>query len=169
MVIQVGSTFPSYTFSYVPYTDELADHAVCGKPQKLSTDEWKGKKVVLVSVPGAFTPGCHMTHVPGYVKQVKDLKAKGVDVVAFMAVNDPFVMSAWGRVVGAKEDLIFLSDPAATLSTQLGLSVDRSAQGLGIRGARYALLLDDLVVKYVGVDEAGKIEKSTAETVLKLL
>ncbi|KIJ56125.1 hypothetical protein M422DRAFT_774017 [Sphaerobolus stellatus SS14] len=80
-------------------------------------------------------PGCHMTHVPGYVKQVKDLKAKGADVVAFMAVNDPFVMSAWGRVVGAKEDLIFLSDPAATLSTQLGLSVDRSAQGLGIRGA----------------------------------
>ncbi|KIJ56335.1 hypothetical protein M422DRAFT_239558 [Sphaerobolus stellatus SS14] len=164
-MVQVGDTIPSYSFSYVPYSKDLEDHAVCGVPIKLNTDEWKGKVVVLVSVPGAFTPGCHVTHVPPYVARAKEIKAKGIDVIAFVAANDPFVMSAWGRVVGAQEDIIFLSDPNAEFASKLGLSLDLSAHGFGLRTGRFAIVIDDLKVKYIGHD-AGEIKASTADAVL---
>jgi len=101
------------------------------------------------------------------VKRAKEIHDKGADVIAFIAANDAFVMSAWGRVVGAKDEIIFLSDANAAFGSQLGLSVDRSAQGMGLRTARFALIIDDLKVKYVGVDEPGVIEASTADELLK--
>ncbi|KIJ33872.1 hypothetical protein M422DRAFT_783063 [Sphaerobolus stellatus SS14] len=107
-MVQVGDIIPSYKFPYVPYSEELENHGACGVPTTLNTDQWKGKLVVLVGVPGAFTPGCHVTHIPPYVARAKELKAKGADAVVFVAANDLFVMSAWGRVVGAKNDVCFI-------------------------------------------------------------
>ncbi|KAF9521154.1 hypothetical protein BS47DRAFT_15396 [Hydnum rufescens UP504] len=89
--INVGDTIPSATFSYVPYSEKLEDGLACGIPVKLSTDEWKGKKVVLFAVPGAFTPTCHVSHLPGFVKHYDELKGKGVDVIAALAYNDAWV------------------------------------------------------------------------------
>jgi len=103
--IQVGDTIPQGTFRSVPYTSELADTSACEIPFILNTDEWKGKKVVLFSVPGAFTPTCHKNHLPGFIQKHKELKAKGVDIIAVLATNDPFVMSGWLRFNGVRDEV----------------------------------------------------------------
>lgn len=164
--IKVGDKIPSGTFKYVPYTPELDDALACGVPTTLSTDEWKGKKVVLFSVPGAFTPTCHANHLPPYIKKYDEFKAKGVDVIAVVAANDPFVMSGWARVSGLKDKILALSDTNAEWSGSMGLSADMSARGFGIRTARYALVIDDLVVKYIGVENAPGVTVSGADAVL---
>ncbi|KAF8581443.1 Redoxin [Ramaria rubella] len=170
MVIAVGDTVPQGTFTYVPYTSELASGAACGMPVKLSTDDWKGKKVVLVAVPGAFTPTCHVSHMPPFVARASEFAAKGVDVLAFVAANDAFVMSAWGRVSGAEDKIIFLSDTYASFATSLGLSVDLTERGMGVRTGRWALVLDDLNVTYVGIDDKpGQLTGSGADAVLAKL
>ncbi|PPQ96912.1 hypothetical protein CVT26_005898 [Gymnopilus dilepis] len=158
--IKVGDKVPEATFKYVPYTPELDD----GVTTTLSTNEWKGKKVVLFSVPGAFTPTCHVNHLPPYLKHYDEFKAKGVDVIAVVAANDPFVMSGWARILA-------LSDVDAKWSKELGLSVDLTGAGLGlgVRTARYALILDDLTVKYVGVEPERGVTVSSAEAVLSKL
>ncbi|KAG6853757.1 hypothetical protein C0991_001586 [Blastosporella zonata] len=101
--VKVGDTLPQGTFTYIPYTAELEDSLACGRPITLSTEEWQGKKVVLFSVPGAFTPTCHAKHLPPYLEKHDDFKAKGVDVIAVLAANDAYVMSGWGRVEGLKD------------------------------------------------------------------
>ncbi|OBZ78328.1 putative peroxiredoxin [Grifola frondosa] len=184
--IKVGDIIPSGSFTYIPYTPALDDHTACGVPVKLSTDEWKGKKVVIFSVPGAFTPTCHVNHLPPYLEKYDQFKAKGVDVIAVVAANDPFVMSGWGRVSGLKDkvnlnapstsqstdyipiahQILALSDPNAQWSHLLGLSVDLSARDFGIRTARYALILDDLVVKYAEVEPGAGVTVSGADAVL---
>ncbi|KIY50085.1 thioredoxin-dependent peroxidase [Fistulina hepatica ATCC 64428] len=169
MVIQVGEMIPETTFSYVAWTPELEDQSACGVPTKLSTSEWKGKKVVLFSVPGAFTPTCHVNHLPPYLQKYNEFKAKGVDVVAVVAANDPFVMSGWGRVEGLKDKILALSDTNASWSASLGLQKDLSGIGFGIRTGRYALIIDNLVVKYVGVEEGGDVTVSGADAVLAKL
>ncbi|KAG2121951.1 thioredoxin-dependent peroxidase [Suillus clintonianus] len=167
--ISVGDTIPKGNFGIVPYTEELADHSACGIPTILSTDSWKGKKVVLFSVPGAFTPTCHINHLPPYLAKYKEFKDKGVDVIAVIAANDPFVMSGWGRVEGLTDKIITLSDSSAAWSGSLGLSVDLTERGMGIRTARYAMIIDDLVVKYVEVEPAPGVTVSGADAVLAKL
>jgi len=167
--IKVGDTIPSGTFSYIPFTPELEDGLACGHPTTLSTDEWKGKRVVLFSTPGAFTPTCHINHLPPYLKEYNQFKAKGVDVIAVVAANDPFVLSGWGRVEGLKDKILTLSDSQAKWSSSMGLDKDLSAVGFGIRTARYAIILDNLVVKYVGVESGAEVTASGAEAVLAAL
>ncbi|KAH9915459.1 Redoxin [Epithele typhae] len=167
--INVGDTIPSGTFTYIAYTPELDDHSACGLPTKMNTDEWKGKKVVLVAVPGAFTPTCHANHLPPYLQKIDEFKAKGADVVAVVAANDAFVMSGWARFLGLKEKMVALSDPNAKWSTEMGLSQDLSALDFGTRTKRYAIIIDDLKVTYIGVEPAREVSVSGADAVLAAL
>ncbi|KAH9838051.1 1-Cys peroxiredoxin isozyme [Rhodofomes roseus] len=167
--ITVGDSIPSGTFSYIAYAPELEDASACGIPTKLSTDEWKGKKVVLFSVPGAFTPTCHVNHLPPYLQKYDEFKAKGVDVIAVIAANDAFVMSGWARAVGLKDKIVALSDPEAKWSKSIGLDKDLSAIGFGTRTDRYAIILDDLKVKYVAVEPGSGVSVSGADAVLAAL
>ncbi|KAH7890562.1 Redoxin-domain-containing protein [Phlebopus sp. FC_14] len=170
VTVSVGDKIPTGKFAYVPYTPELDDHSACGVPTTLSTDDWAGKKVVLVSVPGAFTPTCHVNHLPPYLKKYDEFKAKGVDVIAVVAANDPFVMSGWSRVEGLKDKILALSDVNAEWSAGLGLSLDLSHRGFGTRTARYAIILDDLIVKYIQVEPVGtEVTVSGADVVLAAL
>ncbi|KAG6910343.1 hypothetical protein DXG01_011412 [Tephrocybe rancida] len=143
--VKVGDTLPQGTFTYIPYTPELEDKLACGLPIKLSTEEWQGKKVVLFSVPGAFTPTCHAKHLPPYLEKYDEFKAKGVDTIAVLASNDAFVMSGWGRVEGLKDKV----DTGAEWSKSLGLSVETPGF---TRTARYAIIIDDLKIKYIEVN-----------------
>ncbi|KAI0644018.1 Redoxin [Trametes meyenii] len=167
--VQVGDTIPQGSFTYIPYSPELENHSACGIPVKLSTDEWKGKKVVLVAVPGAFTPTCHANHVPPFLEKYEEFKQKGVDVIAIVAANDAFVLSGWARFLGLKDKVIAISDPDARWSAQLGLSQDLSARDFGTRTKRYALVIDDLKVKYVGVESAAGVTVSGADAILAAL
>ncbi|KAG5640938.1 hypothetical protein DXG03_006600 [Asterophora parasitica] len=137
---------------------------------KLSTDEWKGKKVVLFSVPGAFTPTCHAKHLPGYIEKYDEFKAKGVDVIAVLASNDAFVMSGWGRAEGVQDKaripILTLSDNGAEWSKSLGLSLE--SPGI-TRTARYAIVIDDLKVTYFEVEQAPGVTVSGADAVLAKL
>ncbi|KIK63489.1 hypothetical protein GYMLUDRAFT_259674 [Collybiopsis luxurians FD-317 M1] len=168
--IKVGDTVPEGTFTYVPYSAELDDHSACGIPIKLDiTKEWKGKKVVLFAVPGAFTPTCHVNHLPPYIQKYDEFKAKGVDVIAVVAANDAFVMSGWGRFEGLKDKILTLSDTNVEWSSKLGLSLDLSSLAFGTRTARYAMIIDDLVVKYVEVEPGRGVSVSGADAVLAKL
>lgn len=158
MSIKTGDTMPSGRFK------------IMGKegPTEITTDElFKGKKTVLFAVPGAFTPGCSMTHLPGFVVQADKLKAKGVDNIVCMAVNDVFVMDAWGKAQNADE-LLMVADGNAEYTRALGLELDASGFGMGTRSKRFAALIDNGVVKYLGVD-AKEIKDSAAEAVLAQL
>jgi len=164
--IKVGDTIPQGTFQYIPFVPELEDKVACGIPIPLSTDEWKGKKVVLFAVPGAFTPTCHADHLPPYLEKYDKIKAKGVDVIAVVGANDPFVMSGWARFSGLKDKILALSDTYAEWSKKLGLSLDLTDKGLGIRTARYAIIIDDLVVKSVEVEPGPGVSVSGADAIL---
>lgn len=135
---------------------------------KLTTAEiFGGKKVVLFAVPGAYTPTCHLKHLPGFIDNLAAFKAKGVDTVACVAVNDPFVLDAWAKATGGKGKLTFLSDGNGEFTTKLGLDFDGSAVGLGTRSKRYAMLVDDGVVKLLNIEESpGIADASTAEKLL---
>jgi len=167
--IKVGDTIPKGEFGWIPYTPELEDQSACGLPTTLSTDEWKGKKVVLFAVPGAFTPTCHVNHLPPYIEKYEEFKAKGVDTIAVIGANDVFVMNGWGRVEDVKDKILTLSDTGVAWSKQLGLTLDLSAAGLGLRTARYAIILDDLVVKYLEVEPGKDVTVSGADAVLARL
>jgi len=169
VTIKVGDTIPEGTFPYIPYSPALDDALACGVPIKLSTKEWAGKKVVLFAVPGAFTPTCHADHLPPYLAKYDEFKAKGVDVIAVIAANDPFVMSGWGRFEGLKDKIITITDTNAAWSAALGLSLDLSELGLGVRTARYALIINDLKVEYVEVEPAPGVTVSGADAVLAKL
>ena len=155
MTIATGDRFPDVT---------LKTNGPEG-PQDLSTGEFlAGRKVALFAVPGAFTPGCSNTHMPGFVVNADKLLAKGVDAIACLSVNDAFVMGAWQRDQNA-EAITMLADGNAELTRALGLEKDASAAGMGTRCQRFAMLLDDGVVTYLGIDEKG-VEQSSAETLL---
>ena len=160
MTISVGDKMPAGTFGVM--TDS--------GPGALSTDElFAGKKVVLVSVPGAFTPTCSMNHLPGFVENAAQLKAKGVDTIACMAVNDVFVMDAWGKDRGAGDDVLLLADGNGEYAKALGLEMDGTAFGMGMRGQRFALVVDDGVVTHAGIEAPGEFEVSKAEAILAAL
>jgi len=137
-------------------------------PGKISSDElFKGKKVVVFSVPGAFTPACSAKHLPGFIQNAAALKAKGVDTIACLSVNDVFVMGAWGKDQGAGDKVTLLADGNADYVKALGLTLDASGFGMGTRGDRFALVVEDGVVKQVHREAAPvDVKASSAENVL---
>ncbi|MDH4053973.1 MAG: peroxiredoxin [Gammaproteobacteria bacterium] len=160
MTIAAGDKMPSGVFGIM--TD--------AGPGAISTNDlFSGKKVVLVSVPGAFTPTCSMNHLPGYVDHVADLKDKKVDTIACMAVNDVFVMDAWGKDRGVGDDVLMLADGNGEYAAALGLELDASKFGMGKRGQRFAIVVDDGVATHVAVEAPGQLEVSKAEAILKAL
>ena len=145
-------------------------HMTKDGPQKLSAEQlFNGKKVVLFSVPGAFTPTCDAKHLPGYVQQADALKAKGVDTVACMAVNDVFVMNAWGKASNVGDKVLMLADGNAEYSKALGLELNATGFGMGIRGQRFAIYADNGVVKGLYIEAPGEFKVSSAEYVLSKL
>ena len=159
-MIKVGDTIPS-----MKLTQASADG-----PKEVSTDDiFTGKKVVLFAVPGAFTPTCSAKHLPGYVQNVDALKAKGVDTIACMAVNDGFVMGAWARDQGIDGEILMLADGSAAFTKALGLELDLTARGLGIRSQRFAMVVDHGKVASLSVEPPGGFDVSKAESVLAAL
>jgi peroxiredoxin len=160
-MIKVGDRLPNTKFKVM--TAE-------GPAERTTDDVFKGKKVVLFAVPGAFTPTCHKNHLPGFLKSADTIKAKGVDTIAVTGVNDVFVMDAWKKDTGAAGKIEFLADGSADFAKALELSLDASAGGLGIRSKRYSMIVEDGVVKALNVEEApGKADLSGADNLLKQL
>jgi peroxiredoxin (alkyl hydroperoxide reductase subunit C) len=136
-------------------------------PKEVSTDDlFKGKKVVMFAVPGAFTPTCSAKHLPGFVQNADSMKAKGVDSVVCVAVNDAFVMGAWGKEQGAGDKVVMVADGSAALTKALGLELDLTARGMGVRSQRYALVAEDGKVTHLAVEAPGGFEVSKAESIL---
>jgi peroxiredoxin len=161
MAISVGDRLPDATFAVMGGE---------GPDQKTTADIFGGKKVVLFAVPGAFTPTCSKQHLPGFVTNADKIKAKGIDAIACTAVNDVFVMDAWGKSAGAGDKVVMLADGSADFAKKLGLEMDLSERGLGMRSKRYAMIVEDGVVKALEVEDApGSAEKSGAEAIAKLL
>jgi glutaredoxin/glutathione-dependent peroxiredoxin len=161
MTINVGDRIPSVTLK------QLTSEGV----KEFTTDEiFRGKRVVLIAVPGAFTPACSQRHLPGYVDKAADIKAKGIDEIACVAVNDAFVMGAWGRDQKAEGKVRMLADGSGDFTRALGLELDLSKGGLGMRSKRYSILVDDGVVKSLNVEQQpGQVDLSGAEAMLKAL
>jgi peroxiredoxin len=159
MTIQVGDTLPQATFRVM--TPD-------GPKPKTTDDVFKGRKVVLVAVPGAFTPTCHRNHMPGYVAKADEIKAKGVDAIVMTAVNDVFVMDVWGRESGCGDKIELISDGNGDFAKALGLTMD--GFGLGTRSQRYAMVVEDGVVRSLNIEDApGKADISGADNLLKSL
>jgi len=157
MTIKVGDKIPSATLY------RLGDNG----PEAVTTDDLcAGKKVVLFGLPGAFTPTCSAKHVPGFVQNAAALKAKGVDTIACVSVNDAFVMGAWGKDQGAGGKVEMLGDGSAELTKKMGIELDLTARGLGVRSRRFSMLLDNGVVKTLNLEEGGGLEISGADTLL---
>jgi peroxiredoxin len=160
MAIKAGERMPAGTFK-VMTKDGPAD---------LTTDQlFKGKTVVLFSVPGAFTPTCDAKHLPGFIEKAGDFKAKGVDTIACMAVNDVFVMNAWGKNSNVGDKISMLADGNGDYAKALGLTMDGSGFGMGTRGQRFALVVKDGVATHVDIEAPREFKVSTAENVLSHL
>ena len=158
MTINVGDKIPSVTLK----------HPSPEGPKEISTDElFRGKKVALFAVPGAFTPTCSQRHLPGYVDRAGDIKAKGVDLIACLSVNDAFVMGAWGKDQNAGDKVMMLADGSGDFTRAVGLELDATKAGLGKRSQRYSMLVDNGVVKALNVEKPGQFEVSSAEAMLK--
>lgn len=157
-MIKVGDRLPDATFMVM--TDS-------GPAERTTGEAFGGRKVALFAVPGAFTPTCHNNHLPGFLAKADEFKAKGVDAIACVAVNDVFVMGAWAKATGGEGRIEFLADGSAAFARATGLELDASARGLGIRSRRYAMLVDDGVVKALLVEDIpSKAEASSAEALL---
>jgi len=160
MSIQVGDKMPAGSFGVMTESG----------PGAISTDElFSGKKVVLISVPGAFTPTCSMNHLPGFVEQAEALKAEGVDTVACMAVNDVFVMHAWGKDRNVGDSVLMLADGNGDYAKALDLVLDGTGFGMGMRGQRFALVVEDGVATHVAVEAPGQFEVSKVEAILQAI
>jgi peroxiredoxin (alkyl hydroperoxide reductase subunit C) len=158
--IQVGDTIPSMKLMT----------ATASGPQEISTDDlFKGKKVALFAVPGAFTPTCSAKHLPGFVQHAADIKAKGVDTIVCMSVNDAFVMGAWAKDQGVDDSIVMLADGSAAFTKALGLELDLVARGLGMRSQRFAMIVEDGRVTHLAVEAPGGFDVSRAEAVLAVL
>ena len=159
MSIQTGDKIPACTLK------TMGEQG----PADITTEEiFAGKKVVLFAVPGAFTPGCSMAHLPGYVVNADKIKAKGVDTIVCMAVNDAFVMDAWGKAQNA-EELLMLADGNGEFTAALGLELDGSGFGLGTRSQRFAMIVEDGTVSQLNVEAGPGIEVSAAEVIMEQL
>ena len=161
MPIKVGDRLPNATFRIM-----TADG-----PKPKTTDEvFKGKKVVLFAVPGAFTPTCSKNHLPGFVKNADTIRGKGIDAIAVTSTNDAFVQDAWKKAADPDNKIEFLSDGNADFAKAIGLDLDASGMGLGTRSKRYSMLVEDGVVKSLNIEDApGKADISGADNLLKSL
>jgi glutaredoxin/glutathione-dependent peroxiredoxin len=160
MTIKVGDAIPSMKVMT----------ATADGPKEVSTDEiFKGKKVVMFATPGAFTPTCSARHLPGFVENADAIKAKGVDKIVCMAVNDPFVLDAWAKSQGVDEKIIMLADGSGALTKAMGLELDLIGRGLGIRSQRFALVAEDGKVTHLAVEPPGGFDVSKAEAILEQL
>lgn len=158
MTVQVGDRIPEVVLKCIHQGVENVDTRTL----------FDGRKVVLFAVPGAFTPTCSEKHLPGYIHHFEDFRARGIDVVC-MAVNDPFVMQAWGRTLNVPDGLQLVSDGNADLTRALGMEMDASGYGMGIRARRFALYAEDGVVRHLFVEAPGEFRVSSAEHVLAAL
>lgn len=160
MTIGVGDRIPTITLT----------KATESGPDQVSSDEYfKGRTVAVVAVPGAFTPTCSARHLPGFLDKAGDLKAKGVDEIAFTSVNDPFVMGAWGKSSEAGDKVTMLADGNGEFAEALGLTMDGSRFGMGKRSQRYSMIVDDGVVRQLNVEAPGEFNVSSAEHLLTSL
>jgi peroxiredoxin len=160
MTIAVGAKVPKGQFSVMGAKG----------PETLTTDAlFTGKRVLLFSVPGAFTPTCSNKHLPGYVQQASALKAKGIDTIACLAVNDAFVMSAWAKAQNVGDKVVMLADGNGDYTRALGLELDATGFGMGKRGKRFSMLVDNGVVKQINVEPPGQFGVSSAESCLAQL
>lgn len=160
MTIQTGDKMPAGSFGIMTENG----------PGAISSEElFAGKKVVLISVPGAFTPTCSMQHLPGFVEQAEALKAEGVDTIACTAVNDVFVMDAWGKDRGVGDSVMMLADGNGDYVKALGLEMDGTGFGMGMRGQRFAIVVEDGTATHVAVEEPGKFEVSAVEAIMNAL
>jgi peroxiredoxin len=160
MTIKVGDKVPSV---------KLKQMTADGMKDVQTDDFFKGKKVVLFALPGAFTPTCSAKHLPGFVEKAAEIRGKGVDTIACLSVNDAFVMNAWGKDQKADGKVQMLADGNADFTKAVGLELDARANGLGIRSQRYAMVVDNGVVKALNVEKPGSFEVSSAESILKAL
>ena len=161
MAIKVGDKLPETTFMIMS-----AD----GPKPATTAEIFGGKKVALFAVPGAYTPTCHKSHMPGFVARAAELKGKGFDTVACTAVNDAFVLAQWAKDTGAAGTITMLADGSADFAKKIGLEIDISARGLGVRSKRYAMSVDNGVVKVLNVEESpGTVDKSSAETLCSMI
>jgi peroxiredoxin len=159
MTIEVGDRIPD-----VPLAIATPD----GPQPTTSGEFFRGKRVALFAVPGAFTPTCSARHLPSYVDKAQELKGKGVDEIACISVNDPFVMAAWGKADGS-EDIVMLADGNGAFADAVGLAMDGSKFGMGKRSQRYSMMVDDGVVEQLNVEAPGEYRASSAETMLDQL
>jgi len=160
MTISVGDTIPSMTVT----------QATAEGPRELSTEAlFGGKTVVLFGVPGAFTPTCSAKHMPSFLENAAALKAKGVDTIACMAVNDAFVMQAWAKDQGVADGVVMIADGSANLTRALGLELDLTTRGLGVRCQRFALVAKDGKVTHIGIEAPGAFEVSSGSAILAAL
>ena len=160
MTIKVGDKIPSVTLKHMEESGA----------KEVSTDElFKGKKVLLFAVPGAFTPACSNQHLPGYIQNAEQIKAKGVDIIGCISVNDVFVMDAWGKNQNAGGKVLMLADGDGEFAKAAGLELDLTGKGLGMRSQRYAMIIEDGTVKELEIEDGGKLEISTAEKLLAKL
>jgi|SRR5436305_5357633 len=157
MPVQPGDTIPNVKLRTTDGHD-LSTKDLCA-----------GRKIVLFAVPGAFTPTCSDYHLPGFVERAREIRARGVDTIACVAVNDHYVMNAWGNARGVGEQVLMLADGNGDFARAMGLEMDSRPFGLGMRSRRYAALVDDGVIKVLHVDQPGRLEVSTAEEILKVL
>ncbi len=159
MAIKIGDKVPSVALA----------HMTADGPKEITSDElFAGKKVVLFALPGAFTPTCSASHLPGFVVNADKIKAKGVDEVVCLSVNDAFVMDAWGKAQNA-EEIHMVADGNADFAKAVGLELDLIARGMGVRLQRFAMIVADGVVEHLNVEAPGKFEISSAETMMELL
>jgi peroxiredoxin len=159
MAIKVGDALPSTVFTVMGPDG----------PKPMTTDEFfKGRKVVIFGVPGAFTPTCSMNHLPGFLAAADEFKSKGIDAIAVTSVNDAFVMGAWAKHTNAEDKITFLADGNGNFAKAIDLTLDMTERGLGIRSQRYSMLVDNGVLKILNVEDApGKAEISGADALLK--
>jgi peroxiredoxin len=157
MTIRIGDKIPSATLTKV-----TADG-----PDRIATDDYfAGRRIALFSVPGAFTPTCSARHLPGFVDQAGALKAKGIDEIACTAVNDAFVMAAWGKSAGVTDEVTMLADGNGDFAKAIGLEMDGSKFGMGTRAQRYSMIVNDGVVEQLNVEQGGAFEVSSADYLL---
>ena len=160
MTIKVGDKLP----------DVKLTQATAEGPKPVTVDDiFKGRKVALFAVPGAFTPTCSAKHLPGFKQLAGDIKAKGVDVIACISVNDAFVMKAWGEDQAVGEDIVMLADGGADFAKAIGLEMDASKFGMGVRSKRYSMIVDDGVVKELNMEDPGEFRVSAADYLLAQL
>jgi peroxiredoxin len=167
MTIQIGERLPEGSLQEFI---EVEGNGCSIGPNKFNVEDLvRGKKLAIFGLPGAFTPTCSAKHVPGYVAKYDDLKAKGVDEIWCISVNDPFVMGAWGRDQHTAGKVRMMADGSADFTKKIGLDLDLTARGMGVRSQRYSMLVEDGFVRQLNVEAAGKFEVSDVDTMLKQL